>query len=239
MLATARLIFLAAVFLPFAFVVSLLLIVRPFHQNNGYLIMKPMGPIAVWILGIKHFTENFERLNVPGGKVIIGNHQHGIDLFVFGSFMPRGTLGVGKKSLAFVPIFGFVYWICGHVFVDRKNQTSAHATMNRIRAKLASGNASLFMMPEGTRTNDKGFAPFKKGAFRLAIETQLPIQPVVANSFYKTIDLNKWHAGSIIIQALDPIPTAGKTLDDLEAIMAKAHAAMKAAIDGLDRRLLA
>ncbi len=89
-------------------------------------------------------------------------------------------------------------------------------------------------MPEGTRSKGRGFLPFKKGPFVTAIKAQVPIVPVAWSNYSQIIDLNKWHSCTILVQALEPISTEGKTLDDVNELKEKAYLIMKNAIEQLD-----
>jgi len=69
----------------------------------------------------------------------------------------------------------------------------------------------------------------------MAINAGVPIIPVCANNYTRTINLNRWRGGTVILRALPSIPTAGLTMDDLPQLMANCHAQMAACVDELDR----
>jgi 1-acyl-sn-glycerol-3-phosphate acyltransferase len=84
---------------------------------------------------------------------------------------------VGKSSLSKVPLFGYVFAKV-HITVDRSSIKSKYATVKRAAEAIDQG-ISLVMFPEGgTEKNPPRLEPFKDGAFRLAIEKQIPIVPV-------------------------------------------------------------
>ena len=84
---------------------------------------------------------------------------------------------VMKEELRKVPGIGFGCEAAGHVFVDRRNPKRARQAIQESLGKLGSGIGLLFFA-EGTRSMDGRLLPFKKGAFRTAIEQQLPVLPV-------------------------------------------------------------
>ncbi len=94
------------------------------------------------------------------------------------------------------------------------------------------------MFPEGTRnkTPDK-LLPFKKGAFRLAIAAQVPILPIVCCPVKPLIDIQnrKIHPGIARIEVLEPIPTIGLTLADVEKLVATTYDRMQKAFEELSR----
>jgi 1-acyl-sn-glycerol-3-phosphate acyltransferase len=92
-------------------------------------------------------------------------------------------------------------------------------TMGKVKEALKKDNIYVFMMPEGTRSRGKGIGPFKKGAFRLAIETQTPIFPMIASSYYKNLNLNRWKSGLVRLRFLPPISTQGLGLGDLDHLV--------------------
>jgi 1-acyl-sn-glycerol-3-phosphate acyltransferase len=98
---------------------------------------------------------------------------------------------------------------------------------------------SIWVFAEGTRSHGKGLAPFKKGAFQMAINAQVPIIPVCANNYVRGIRLNRWRSGEVILRALPPIATQGLTLDDMPALMAQCHAQMQGCIAQLDKEVAA
>ncbi len=83
------------------------------------------------------------------------------------------------------------------------------------------------MFPEGTRGTGEEMLPFKKGAFHLAITSQLPISPVVFSRYF-FLDHNeeRYEPGEVIITVLPPIPTKGMTLEELPELVDKVRTAM-------------
>ena len=180
-----------------------------------------------------------EVLESPEAKVIVGNHQNNLDIFAFGCHLPRRTATIGKRSLLFIPFFGWLFFLTGQILINRKKRSSAIATLEKAKEVMLKKQLSIFMMPEGTRSWGKGLGKFKKGAFHMAIGSGFPVCPWIASSFHTSINLRRWRSGTIIIKALDPISTKGKTLDELGEIMKHCHETMEREIKKLDQRLLA
>jgi lysophosphatidate acyltransferase len=72
-----------------------------------------------------------------------------------------------------------------NVFINRTNRQSAVETMTQVAHQLQKDKRALYMYPEGTRSHqsDKSLLPFKKGAFHLAIQGQMPLVPIVASTY--------------------------------------------------------
>lgn len=193
-----------------------LFILRPFDHRNGYLYIQTVTPICLWILGIKlHLKRKEHKFDRP--CVVVANHQHTVDVFLIGGTMPPATVTIGKKSIKWIPIFGQLYWLADHILLDRFNQRRAFATMDAAKEKFKQG-VSIAMFPEGTRRlNEIGL--FKKGAFRMAIQAQVPIRPFVISSLEHHLDMkNKWFAGHVYVEELELIETEGKTMQDIDEL---------------------
>ena len=111
----------------------------------------------------------------------------------------NNTAAVAKQEIFWSP-FGIAAWVAGVVFINRSNSKKSHSTLNNT-ASVLKKDTKVFLFPEGTRNakvlKTKKFLPFKKGAFRMAIDAQVPILPLVFSPYYfmdmerKILDLGK------------------------------------------------
>ena len=76
-----------------------------------------------------------------------------------------------------MPGIGIACEALGHIFIDRSNHQAALATLESAKAKIVDGTSVIFF-PEGTRSRDGKLKRFKKGAFRMALDLDLPILPI-------------------------------------------------------------
>ncbi len=212
---------------------------RPFNPDNSRLCARVYALPAFWILGLKVRVEADSVLNHQRPAVIVANHISNLDLFVLGRVVPERTVTLGKKSLKWIPVFGQLYWLAGNVLIDRGNAIKAKKAMLTTTDALQHKDLSIWVFAEGTRSHGKGIGPFKKGAFQMAIAAGVPIVPLCANNYVRSLNsrLNQWHSGEVILRSLPPIPTAGMTLDDIPDLMAKCHAQMAACIEQIDAEL--
>lgn len=225
-------------FVAVAIVGCFLLLFRPFNPDNT----RVFGRIYSWggtrILGIKLKVNGLDStVNMPP-SVVIANHQDNLDLYICGGAVPIRTVSVGKKSLLYIPGFGLLYWLAGNVLIDRNSRKNSKATLNTTTEALTKGKRSIWVFPEGTRNHGKNILPFKKGAFRMAIEAGVPIVPICVSSYSGKLKLNKCVSGIVNIQVLDAISTKGMTTEDTERLMKECWDKMKQAIDQLDEQLL-
>ena len=118
-----------------------------------------------------------ENVDPSQSYVIVSNHQSQFDIFVLYGWLNIDFKWVMKKELRKVPAIGIACERLGHIYVDRSNREAALASINMAKQRIVDGTSVLFF-PEGTRSRDKRMRPFKKGAFRMALDLQLPILPV-------------------------------------------------------------
>lgn len=128
---------------------------------------------------------------------------------------------VAKRELFFAWPFGLAAWLCGLIFINRMQTDRAREQLDKAAELIKLKKIKLWIFPEGTRRNTGHMHPFKKGAFHIAINAQLPIQPVVYSSYRTFLDDKKkvLNSGKVIISTLPPISTNGMTTHDLERLM--------------------
>lgn len=157
-------------------------LLRPRRVQNGNDFSRVLLPIVPKTLGME--IKQLGRENIPKAPfVIISNHQHNLDYFIVGPATPDKTFSLGKKSLKWMPLFGWLYWFCGHEFIDRKNRKKAYAALEKIGRKCRKQKSNILIFAEGTRNHGKGLLPFKKGAFHLAKQANLPIHMMIVDSY--------------------------------------------------------
>jgi 1-acyl-sn-glycerol-3-phosphate acyltransferase len=136
-------------------------------------------PMTVNVIG----AENIE----PGTSyVITSNHQSQYDIYVLYGWLGVDFKWVMKKELEKVPVLGFACKVLGHIYIDRSQTKSAVETINAAKTKIVNGTSVLFF-PEGTRSGNGEIQPFKKGAFKFAIDLGIPILPVTINGTAKVL----------------------------------------------------
>lgn len=117
--------------------------------------------------------------------VFVGNHQTELDVLMLGTIFPKYCSVTAKSSLKKMPFLGWFMTLSGSVFIDRKNTKDAREAMKGAADQMQTLKQSVYMFPEGTRSYAKEpmLLPFKKGAFHLAVQAQVPIVPVVAANY--------------------------------------------------------
>gem|GEM_PF-70086 len=125
------------------------------------------------------FVQVYGRENIQKGRsyVIISNHQSLYDIFLIYGWLGIDIKWIMKKELARIPGIGFGSKKVGHIFLDRSNSRVALESLNEAKRKLVDGT-SVVIFPEGTRSKTGQIGAFKKGAFKLALDLDLPILPI-------------------------------------------------------------
>ena len=209
-------------------------ILRPFNPKN-IRVTTQLLQYGRYILGLKIILRNYDIMDANRPCVFISNHQDNLDIFAGAMALPPRTVSIGKRDILFIPFFGLYYWLSGNILINRSNKRKAFETMDVAANTIKNKNISVWIMPEGTRSRGRGLLPFKKGPFITAIKAGVPIVPVAWNNYIiEGVNLNKWHSGTIIMEALAPIPTAGLTIEDAGALKDQAYNIMKVAIAKLD-----
>ncbi len=223
-----------AMLLLLAFVFGgLVCILRPRHRDNVHMFAKIFS-YAAPILGIKVIVRKPSSGLKGEPCIYLANHQNNFDMFTHTAAVPKGTVSLGKKSLAWVPFFGQIYWLSGNILIDRRNRNKAFETMAETARKIKDKCISIWIFPEGTRSKGKGLLPFKSGAFHTAIEAGVSMVPVLA-SCQGHIRLNRWDNGVVIIEMMEPIETKGLAKNQVKELSLRIHTLMSARLIQLNR----
>ncbi|MCO6556414.1 MAG: 1-acylglycerol-3-phosphate O-acyltransferase [Gilliamella sp.] len=177
------------------------------------------------ILGVKVDTRTPPNINIIGSCIYIANHQDNYDIVVAGDVVQPKTVTVGKKSLAWIPFFGQLYYLTGNILIDRNNKSKAHDTIGQVVNEIKKRGISIWMFPEGTRSRGRGLLPFKTGAFKAAIAAGVPIVPICVSQT-NNIKLNRLNNGHIIVEMLEPIETKNLGKEDARALMEQCYSLM-------------
>lgn len=193
-----------------------------------------MGKVSK-IVGLKVEVRTPDIVRDTSPVVYICNHQNSYDIFTVSNAVLPNTVSVGKKSLKWIPFFGQMYWLTGNILIDRKNTNKALNTIALTAKKIKEKKISIWLFPEGTRSNGRGLLPFKTGAFRTAIQASVPIVPVCASNMHKQVKLNRWNNGKMIIEFLPPISFDGCSKDEIRAAANDTREKMRIKIEQLNK----
>jgi 1-acyl-sn-glycerol-3-phosphate acyltransferase len=191
----------------------------------------------------KYVHHGFDKLRKGQHYVVMSNHQSMADILLL-SFLPITFRWTTKTTVFYVPIFGWQFWMGGHLGIVRGSEKSRKKFMARALKTLRDG-ISILIFPEGTRSKTGEIGPFKRGGFLMAVRTGTPILPIVISGSGDALPKHSWIMKKNtypVIKVLDPIQTQGMTEDDVDGLMKRLRDLLieeKKATDEESRRLLA
>ena len=161
-----------------------------------------------------------KNLNDSTSYVFVANHQGAFDIFLIYGFLGRNFKWMMKKSLRNLPFVGRACQSAGHIFVDKSGPRKIHETIEQAYSVLQHGT-SLVVFPEGRRTFTGHMGNFKKGAFQLADELQLPVVPLTIEGSFNILPRTgkclSWHRMKLTVH--DPIYPQEKGAENQKNLM--------------------
>jgi len=188
----------------------------------GY-INRLWGRILFPIVFMPHSVEYRGKVDRRQQYIFCPNHFSYLDIATMGGLNSHPTIFVGKNDMQKIPLFGFMYRKL-HIVVDRTKLKSRVATIKKSLEAIDEGK-SLVIFPEGGIITEKDpvMHRFKDGAFRVAIEKQIPVVPVTIPFNWIILPPSQFllhrHVMKLIFH--EPIDTKGLTLDDVSPLREK------------------
>lgn len=175
------------------------------------------GDIATAISGVELDIHGENNLWAHRPCVFIFNHQSKADIMIMAKLIRKDIAGVAKKEIRDTPVIGGLMEMAGTIFIDRANAKSAIAAMQPLVDAIRADGKSICIAPEGTRTLTPKLAPFKKGAFHLAMQAGVPIVPVVIHNASDVAPKGEFiiRPAKVRVDVLPPVSTKGWTLAQL------------------------
>lgn len=127
-------------------------------------------------------TEGMEHIDHSKQYIIVMNHQSALDI-PFSTFIRSQFNWVSKFEVLYVPIIGWLMWMCRDIPIKRGTTRSTRVMMHRISIKISDGK-SVLLYPEGTRSRNGRLGHFKEGAFSVAKSNRVGILPVVIDGTF-------------------------------------------------------
>lgn len=200
----------------------------------GYYPGKWWAWIIVRVLLLPVKVEGRENLAKGQSYVFVANHQGAFDIFLIYGFLGRNFKWMMKRGIMKIPFVGFACKAAHHIFVDKRSPARIKETYEEARHTLQSG-MSVVVFPEGSRSFTGHMGIFKKGAFTLADELQLPVVPLTINGSFDIMPRTRdwhwvsWHPLRLTIH--QPIYPVDKGPRNVQAIMHQSYDSVMSSIE--------
>lgn len=201
---------------------SFIIVLVKIRPNTRWVtpIMRFWARAFLVVTGTHVTAQGLDKLDPTASYVFSGNHISSMEIPVMISLLPVSVRFLAKKELFGVPVLGPAMRAIHMVRTDRQAGGMAHRAINEQVALVVRAGLSLVIYPEGTRSKDAEMMPFKKGAFRIAIDNGLPVVPVTITGSERV-----WrpggkliYGGNVRLAIHDPIPTTGMGSGDIEVL---------------------
>jgi len=189
--------------------------------------------LSRWLMGVEPKIYGLEAYDDKKHCIFVVNHQSFIDVLALSDLWREPSSVIAKHSLRYLGMLGVILHYTKIICIKRSNHAQAIASLRKTAELVKKDKINLFMFPEGTRNDSGKLLPFKKGAFHLAIQAQVPIQPVVISCYNSFLDHKLRRFDRHVpfgVYLLPTIPTAGlveadagKLLDQTFEAMSKVH----------------
>ncbi len=192
----------------------------PWARLNAFL-----TPMRVTVVGR-------ERIDREQSYVIVANHQSPYDIYVLYGWLGIDFKWVLKQELRRVPGLGIGCEKLGHIYVDRSRSQAAIRSIEAAKERITCGTSVIFFA-EGTFGKGPQLLPFKKGAFRMAVDLDLPILPVTIVGTREilpggTLNLFPGRAKLIVHE---PVAITGHEHGDMKTLIQEVRAVVQSGLE--------
>jgi 1-acyl-sn-glycerol-3-phosphate acyltransferase len=210
----------------FAIIVAFL----PHSKGFETWIMSTWGKVAIKIWGVKVVVKGLE--NIPKGSCLfVFNHTSFFDIFAMEAAYGEFHFGA-KIELFQIPVFGAAMRRMGILPIARQRRESVFKVYEEAQKRAALGE-KFALSPEGKRNERETLLPFKAGPFIFAINSKMPLVPVVIKGAHEILSKNqilpnwdRW-TRTLTVEYLPPISTEGYSIEERTALQEKTYEAMK------------
>ena len=225
-------IFFYITFYPFTLLCSILAIFASFlGAEKAHAVATFWGTNSLRLAAGRIRVEGKENIPTDSAAIFMANHASNFDILSLYAALPVQFRWLAKKELFEIPIFGASLRRSGYIPVERADSRKALIAL-KAAAKRVKDGTSVVVFPEGTRSPDGNLLPFKGGGFILAVQSGMPIVPVVISG---TRDINpkgslSVRSAEVQIRILPPIETAGLKSSDRDQLSEQVRQAIESAL---------
>jgi 1-acyl-sn-glycerol-3-phosphate acyltransferase len=212
---------------------SLVVWLERWFPNRGYgeRLFAASARLTNWLVGVRVDVIGLDRLDPQQAYVFTPDHRSHIDITALMGALPRVHFAA-KRELFDEPVLGAAMRALGMIPIDRDHPALARRALDEAAAK-AGKRVSVVIFPEGTRAPAGQMLPFKGGAFVFATQEHVPVVPVALHNTAQVMPAHGYltiFGGRVVVEILDPIPTAGLTFEDRHRLKEQVHEALVASL---------
>ena len=229
--------YLICIFLPFGLAATLLTAVVTFTACSlgddkvwGYYPGKWWARFMCLLTFSPVECKGMENIDKTQSYIFAANHGSIYDVFVIYGYIGVPFKWIMRQELRKIPFIGAACAAAGHIFIKRENRRQSFRSLQTAENKLAEG-VSVVIFPEGTRTRTGETGKFKRGAFHIAADLDLPIVPVSISGAFRIMPRNKIYPvpGHLKLTVHKPVPFKPENHDEeMEQIEAIRQAVISA-----------
>ena len=195
--------------------------------NPVHIIARIWAQSILMVSRVHVSVQGLSNIEPDKSYIYMANHQSNFDIPVLLGYLPVQFRWLAKAELFKIPVFGRAMLGAGYVKIDRFDQESAFESIKEAARKMKDG-VSVMIFPEGTRSKDGSIRPFKKGGFVMAVDSGVPIVPVVIRGTWSIMAKSSLQInhGQVEMTLAKPIDTTGYSRETKEELMERVRTAI-------------
>ena len=171
-----------------------------------------------YVLLFRVKVSGLENIDPKQSYIFTPNHQSLFDVLIIYGWLPSIFKWVMKKELRMIPFVGSACDAAGHIFINRENAHAARQSLVQAGGKLKNG-VSTVIFPEGTRTKTGQLSRFKRGAFLMALDLQLPVVPITLIGSFERVRSNFFFPGRVEMVVHPPVDVTEYSVEESSALV--------------------
>jgi 1-acyl-sn-glycerol-3-phosphate acyltransferase len=204
---------------------AIVAIFASFISNSGNTPHRIAGIWAKCLLivsGTNVSVKGYANIDPKRSYIYMSNHLSNFDIPVLLACLPAQFRWLAKAELFKIPIFGYAMQRAGYISVNRSDRKSAIKSLHQAAINVRNGT-SILIFPEGTRSLEHSIQPFKKGGFVLAVDSGVPIVPIIIYGTWKTMSKDRIliQSGDVVLNIAEPIETSDYSRETKGDLMKK------------------
>lgn len=201
--------------------------------NSSHKIAGIWARMILLASGVRVTVRGRRNFDPERPSIYMSNHQSLFDIPVLLGHLPIQFRWLAKAELFRIPIFGQAMHRVGYISIDRSDRKSAFASLARAADMIRNG-VSVLIFPEGTRSRSNTVRPFKKGGFVLAVDSGVPLTPVITLGTHEIMPKGTLRItpGDVTIEVRPPIDAGRYTRKTKDRLLERVRHEIIAASDG-------